>query len=88
VKKHLFCATLISFAVLANTLPASAQAKSCYDQWFELRQKRLNSQGQPPAGRAANRALRPSMAAREDIATCEASADKKFRPIKSARVRA
>jgi hypothetical protein len=81
MKKALFASAILM--MIAGTSSASAQSKSCYDQWYDLRVKALG--GQVPTGRGAQRAMTPNAAVREDIATCEASKDKKFKRIKSLR---
>ncbi len=76
--KVLFVLTVLGASTLAGFNPATAQGKSCFDQWYELRTKEM--QGSIP-----RRGIQPSAASRDDIATCEASKDKKFKRIKSLR---
>jgi len=71
----------ICFSAIAGATAPSAQTKSCFDQWYAVRQQELS--GVQLTGRAAANAYTPSVLSREDIATCEASKDKKFRRIKS-----
>jgi hypothetical protein len=81
--KEIFQVTILSVGCgLFSLLPASAQTKSCFDQWYELRQKELK--GIVLSNSEAAQYFTPSLYAREDIAACEASPDKIFRRIRSA----
>jgi len=80
-KSHLVMIMSVGCGLLSG-LPAYSQTKSCFDQWYELRQRELG--GIILSNNEAAQYFTPSLLAREDIATCEASPDKIFRRIKSA----
>jgi len=82
MKKIFQVAILLVGSGLFSALPAHSQTKSCFDQWYELRQRELG--GTILGNREAAQYFTPSLLAREDIAACEASPDKIFRRIKSA----
>jgi hypothetical protein len=80
-KSHLVMIMSVGCALLSG-LPAYSQTKSCFDQWYALRQNELK--GIILSNSEAAAYFTPSLLAREDIAACEASPDKIFRKIKSA----
>jgi hypothetical protein len=76
-KVFFLVASVLGGISLSSTI-AFAQSKSCHDQWYDMRTRELN-------GVVPRRGITPDVNVRQDIATCEASKDKKFKRIKSSR---